>query len=273
MEKQNSFFSFPQSPFYLLLLLSFFAITGCEKEDLPDGEELTTELNREAAAGKANTFYGPAEPFNNGVTRAMVTMSRDGTPVAIGVRISEKVLEDLPMDHQVITLRLPNKAEGMPFNHIDLDWNPHGHEPEMFYGDKHFDFHFYMISPEEKMQITDPVKGEIYPAPEYVPEGYFTPGGLVPHMGVHWLSQTAPELPPTMEDFTHTFLYGSYDGEFVFMEPMITLEYLLQADGEVFPIPQPQEFQQEGYYPTNYSMSYDPVRKEYSVILSGMVLR
>lgn len=262
-------------PLFLALLLA-----GCEKENLPDNPELSTELEMKAKKEKVNTFYGPAQPFNNGVTRAVVTMSQDGTPISIGVKISEKVLEDLPEEHEILTLRLPNKAAGLPFDHIDLDWNPHGHDPGDLYGAQHFDFHFYMVSPEYKAGITDLEKAAIHPEAQYIPEGYVPPAPdvplehqLVPQMGVHWLNIFAPELGGA--DFTHTFIYGSYDGDFIFMEPMITLDYLLnEADGETFPIAQPQEFERDGYYyPTEYSIDYDPVKKEYTVIMSGMVLR
>ncbi|GAB2760479.1 DUF5602 domain-containing protein [Actinomadura fibrosa] len=226
---------------------------------------------------KTSEFYGPAQQLGRGVVRSSVTMSRDGTPQSIGVRISEKSFESLPDEPVVLSLQLPQKTAGLPFDHISLNWNPHGHEPENIYGARHFDVHFYMISVEEQMQITDPAKAANLPTGDYVPTGYFIPGApeLVPMMGVHWLSHNAPELPPTFEEFTHTFIYGSYDGEFIFMEPMITVDYLEnEADGTSFPFAQPQKYPMEGYYyPTTYSMDYDSQRKEYVVEMGGMVWR
>jgi hypothetical protein len=35
----------------------------------------------------------------------------------------------------------------------------------------------------------------------------------------------------------------------------------------------PQKYAKPGYYPTKYSVRYDPVNKEYTVALEGMVLR
>src|SRR4051812_20501784 len=29
------------------------------------------------------------------------------------------------------------------FDHVTIDWNPHGHHPIPIYGKPHFDFHFY----------------------------------------------------------------------------------------------------------------------------------
>ena len=280
MEK-NKFLMSPRSFSCLLPLLFFVLFTGCEKESMPETFESTVDLQTRAnnpASSKLNNFYGPAEPFNGGVVRTMVTMTRDGVPVEIGVRISEKVLEDLPEQPQIITLDLPNKMVGLTFEHVDLDWNPGGHDPENIYTLPHFDVHFFMVSTEYKKGITVPDKGVIYPDDIYWPENYVHPPleapaelVLVPKMGVHWLNSLAPELPPTLETFTHTFIYGSYDGSFIFMEPMVTLDYLVKhADGTAFTIFQPEQFEQSGYYPTTYKMYYDGKHKDYVISMGDM---
>ena len=273
MKKMN-FLLPPRSNFYLLPLLFLFLLAGCQKESMPEVDGLTNTPQAKAHdAVRINTFYGPAEPFNGGVIRTMVSMNEYGEPTQVGVKISAKVLEDVEeMESEIITLQFPNKSDGLPFDHLDINWNMHGHEPDFLYNVPHFDAHFYMVSEEYQMGITDPVKAAIYPDPEYVPAGYvppppFLPVQLVPQMGVHWTKST--EAPP----FTHTFIFGSYDGEFIFYEPMFTVEYLRnEADGEIFPIAQPEEYAMGGYYyPTNYSIDYDPVKKEYTIILGGMI--
>ena len=271
--KKKTFLLSPPSFSYLLPLMFLFLFTGCEKEAVPEMNELSPDLEaaaKNAKAEKVIEFYGPAEPLGGGVVRSFVQMTKDGVPEAIGVRISAKVLEDLPHDHLISTLRLPNKAENMAFDHIDLDWNPHGHEPDGLYTIPHFDVHFYMVSPDYKAGITDPVKAADYPDAVYVPEAYvpppsFLPVQLIPYMGVHWTHEF--EAPP----FTHTFIYGSYDGSFIFVEPMITLDYLVnEADGTEFSIAQPEAFERSGYYPTSYSMFYDEKHKDYVVLLGDM---
>ncbi|WP_324719929.1 DUF5602 domain-containing protein [Salinimicrobium sp. HB62] len=273
MEKKIFLVS-PRSISYLLPLLFFVLLTGCEKEAVPETFDSSVDLQLRAdnpAGSKMNTFYGPAEPFNGGVVRAVVTMTRDGVPVDIGVRISEKVLEDLPEHHEIVTLDLPNKMKGLAFDHVDLDWNPHGHEP-FFYELPHSDVHFYMIPEEEKWKITEIEKAALFPDPEYLPESYFTadPVEMVPNMGVHWLDFNAPELPFNEGEFTHTMIYGTYDNRVIFMEPMITLDYLLGADGTEFDIPQPQKFERSGYYPTTYKMYYNAKSKEYVITMGDM---
>ncbi|SOC79874.1 hypothetical protein SAMN06296241_1412 [Salinimicrobium sediminis] len=273
--KKTIFLLPPRSPFYLLPLFFLFLLAGCQQESLPEADGLTNSAAAKAANDevRVNTFYGPAEPFNGGVVRTMVTMTRDGVPVEIGVRISEKALEDLPEDGRIISLDLPNQMQGLTFEHVDVNWNPHGHEPEVLYGAEHFDVHFYMVSEEYKMTITDPQKGVDYPDEVYQPFNYFPPPPqvpaqfqLVPNMGVHWTRADEP-FP-----FTHTFIYGSYDNSFIFMEPMVTLEYLLEhADGTAFSIAQPDEFERSGYYPTTYKMYYDDKHKDYVISMGDMV--
>lgn len=271
---KSHFLLSPRSLFYLLPLLLLFVFSGCQQESLPGPDGLTNSAAAKAHRNemRINTYYGPAQPFNGGVVRAMVSMNEDGEPTQVGVKISAKVLEEVEaLESEVLTLQFPNKAAGLPFNHVDLNWNMHGHEPDFLYAVPHFDAHFYMVSEEYKMGITDLEKAADYPDPQYVPEGYqppppFLPVQLVPQMGVHWTKIT--EAPP----FTHTFIFGSYDDEFIFYEPMFTVAYLRNgADGELFPIAEPDVYQHPGYYyPTNYSLDYDEVKKEYTIILGGM---
>jgi hypothetical protein len=257
-------------------LIFVFILTSCEKDDMTDIGNQSADLtfsSSKAGSEKTNTFYGPATPFGKGVVKAMVTMTHDGVPESIGITISERTLENLPQDMEEFTLRLPNKAEGLAFDHIDLGWNPMGHEPVGIYDLPHFDIHFYMISKEEQMEITDPNLAEILPASEYWPANYGPSPGFVPIMGKHWLSSFADELQPGGV-FTQTFLYGSYNGDFIFYEPMITLDYLEEKSSTQYDISQPVEFQRTGYYyPTIYSINYDASKRQYTILLEGMVIK
>lgn len=51
---------------------------------------------------------------------------------------------------------------------------------------------------------------------------------------------------------------------------MITLEYLLSQPDEVFPIPQPKAYQKDGWYATDYKISYSEKPDEYSVSLINL---
>lgn len=274
MEKFKNFQLPPHTLQSLFSFLLLILCLGCQTDPISERpmESLDLEQLKARDPGKTNTFYGPAQQMGDGIIRTFVTMRHDRTPESIGLRISEKVLEGLPDEDINLQLKLSNKMKGMAFDHIDFGWNPQGHEPPGTYDVPHFDIHFYMISEEYKNDILNENLAEILPPEEFWPATYFPTEGFVPAMGKHWLSKLADELSGA--PFTKTFIYGSYDGEFHFYEPMITLAYLKRKDNEQFPIPQPEQFQRTGlYYPTTYSINYDPVKKEYLISMENMVLR
>jgi hypothetical protein len=88
------------------------------------------------------------------------------------------------------------------------------------------------------------------PAP-YLPKGYIDVGAVVPRMGNHLLDSQSPELKDSLP-FSTTFIYGAYDGELIFWEPMITLDMLRKTRDACWSISQPEGFAQAGYYPTQY---------------------
>ena len=54
-------------------------------------------------------------------------------------------------------------------------------------------------------------------------------GAAVPDMGNHLIDSKSPELVTKGTIFTHTFIFGAYDGHVSFYEPMITRAYLEPA--------------------------------------------
>ena len=104
----------------------------------------------------------------------------------------------------------------------------------------------------------------------HVPDHYLqTPGGE-PQMGAHWVDLLSPEFSPG-GSFTKTFIWGSYDGKFIFWEPMITREYLLSDPNDLIELRQPSAFQRDGYYATHYKVSYSSTPKEYTVSLMNLI--
>ncbi len=229
------------------------------------------------------TTFGKAVTVGNGSARSFVTVDASGNPSEIGVRLTEAALTGLPTTDTNppawFVLDLPaNTTTKLPFNHLSFDWNPHGHEPAGVYDLPHFDVHFYMVSMAERMPITlDDAKGDIMPVANLLPAGYQTapnvvPGRTVPMMGRHWVDPNSHEYHGAA--FTQTFIYGSYNGKVIFLEPMATKAYLEQKKTETFPIPQPAVVAKTGvYYPTKYTIGYDAATKEYVVKLHDMVLR
>jgi len=86
---------------------------------------------------------------------------------------------------------------------------------------------------------------------KYFPNGYIDVGAVVPRMGNHLLDSQSPELKDSLP-FTSTFIYGAYEGELIFWEPMITLDVLRETRDSCLEIRQPNAFRHAGYYPTQY---------------------
>lgn len=245
--------------FLRLLFLSFICLSavGCQ-DDAPLPPQ---------------TFYGPVTQLGNKNVKSFVRIDDAGAPEEIGIIIPESALINLPHTMAHIELQLPQQAYKTAFDHIGLDWMPHGHEPEGVYTVPHFDMHFYMITSSERMQIgmNDPLSEEL-PLPGYMPASYIPLPGSVPQMGKHWIDPSTPEL--NGEEFTSVMMMGSYNKEVIFYEPMMTLEYLQEKENEEFVLELPEKYEQEGkYYPTSYSVAFDQRKKEHIISLTGFTLR
>lgn len=225
---------------------------------------------------------GSMQTVNAGKGQTWIETTADNVPVSVGIRLTANALNEASAstrhgDHStpVFELDLPASRSNTIFDHVTIDWNPHGHPPENVYTKAHFDFHFYMISKADRDQIpafeTDPTRFNVFPEPVYMPEGYFAiPGGQA-KMGVHWADSKAPELNPG-GTFTQTFIYGSYDGKVNFYEPMVTKEYLQGLTGKFErSIPMPAKFAKAGYYPTK--MVIEKIGSEYEIRLTDFVFR
>ncbi|MGQ0647547.1 MAG: DUF5602 domain-containing protein [Gemmatimonadaceae bacterium] len=262
------------------------AATGCSKEST-------------SPAG-ARLVYGPAQTLGQGTARTYIALDNAGTPVSLGVALSEAAMTGLPSTPMpgmpsaaMLSLGFPAEAENTGFDHVMLDWNPAGHEPDHVYTHPHFDFHFYQITQAQRNAIvpSNPqyrAKTAALPTADYIPAGYVALNVLanipaaaagVPLMGLHWLDASSPELqpPPNGKTFTTTFIYGSYDGTFIFLEPMITKAYIesmkTKPEGVSFPIGVAQKVARAGTYPNAYSIRYDAAAREYRIAMDGLTQR
>lgn len=231
--------------------------------------------------GREKVFKGPVQNFQDGKTWSWYEVDASDKPLRLAIAIDNAAMQSLDRgdggegghSHENdITVKFhPKVLSETPFNHIGLGWNPHGHEPEPIYGKAHFDFHFYMTTPEEVAAIPPyemaKAKFDNYPAPAYLPPTYFNPGGGVPQMGCHWIDGTSPEL--NGQTFTQTFIYGSYDGKVTFYEPMITEAFILANPSFERSIPQPAKYQKTGYYPAK--MKIQTVNGVVNIILEDFI--
>lgn len=232
---------------FLLMAIASVAIVSCKKDDnnLP-GDKV---------------FKGPVQNFQHGKAFTWYEVDNNNRPFRLAIAIDDAAMNSLDTSsaetgghhhNNMLSLKFHPKVAATAFKFAGLDWNPHGHEPTFIYGLPHFDFHFYMMDEAEVMAIpayeADSTKFLNWPAAHYFPATYFNPGGGVPQMGVHWLDGTSPEL--NGQQFTETFIYGSYNGKVTFYEPMITKAFIDANGSFERDIPQPQKYQQSGYFPT-----------------------
>lgn len=205
---------------------------------------------------QSGTFQTAQVTFGNGKVYSWVTNDNNGNPVSVGFTLTGGALNNLGIAGDEWMIPLPSQASKTLFDHIDIEWNPQGHEPAGIYDVPHFDFHFYNISDAAQEAIPpyeiDSTGFQNFPAASYLPANYFpTPGG-VPHMGKHWVNVLSPEFHG--QPFTETFIYGSYNGNVIFQESMITKAYLEGLTDLSKAIPQPAKVKKTGYYPTKYSI-------------------
>ena len=219
------------------------------------------------------TYFGTEQTMGRGTIKSFIEVDKAGAPISLGVKFYDASLEGLPTGYETgysYTLDLPKEVELPPYNHISCDWNEHGHPPMDVYTVPHFDFHNYFISQDERAKIgADDLEQFAHkPAEKFIPAGYELEDGGVPNMGGHFVDETSGEF--NGEDFDYTFIFGNYDGNIIFIEPMITMETFQSKKNISIPITQPQAWQRSGYYPKTYGIYYDAETKEHTVVMEGM---
>jgi hypothetical protein len=232
-----------------------------------------------------NMVIGKAEILGNGLVWSWAKLDKKGKPTSVGITMTETALEGLPDVSAMpkgrepmmeINLDVPKEVKGLPFDHIGFDWNPVGHPPVKIYDVPHIDVHFYTIDAKTRAGMMPKTAGmkraAKAPAARFVPAGYvMPPDTVVPQMGAHWISKNAKELQGN--PFSTTFLYGTYNGECAFWEPMVTNAFLLSKPNFSEAIPAPAAYAKPGYYPTRYRVQYNAQRKEYTIALDGLTYR
>ncbi|HEU4565235.1 MAG TPA: hypothetical protein VFS05_11320, partial [Gemmatimonadaceae bacterium] len=278
------------------------ALSGCAA----DGPAATSASLARAGYDQPGMHrqYGAPLAIGDGQVRTYIVLDQKsgGAAVELGVALDERALEALPEHgsgggpHGNFVEYLPPlpAQNNTPFQLVELDWNPMGHgEP---HDAPHFDFHFYTIDKAARDAIDpmDPAfaaQAAHEPDAASVPQFYANPAALlgvpapaiaVPKMGMHWIDLRSPELqgmlghPENYKPFTATFIYGAWDGEFIFMEPMITRAHILAkrdaADAvrdEIIPISTSASYPSGGFRPDAYRIAYDAQAKEFRI---GLVM-
>src|SRR5512138_147636 len=122
-----------------ILILSTMVSYGYVEECSQAGVETQTEKTQ----CLPEIFTGESKAVGNGTAYSWVTLDAEGNPSAIGINLTKSALSGLPEDRVTeYILQLPKEASATAYNHIGLDWNPKGHEPQGIYDKPHFDVHF-----------------------------------------------------------------------------------------------------------------------------------
>jgi len=265
----------------------------------------------EAAAPEPKVIATKPQKVGNGWARVFVATDGDGHALAMGVSLDKEALEGLPKEMDLtsrcfdkngsgkidpdeclgdynFTFTIPEEAAKAvsPFKWVALNWNPHGHAPPAPppWAAPHFDFHFY-IAPREAVKLLRPgpcgefincedFKKATKPVPvKYIHADHIDVGAAVPDMGNHLINSKSPELAKNGPEFTHTFIFGAYDGQVTFLEPMITRAYIASNPNMCAAIKQPQAWEVAGSYPTKYCVRHLEGVGRYTVSLEGFVQR
>ena len=289
----------------LALIGSLLVILGFTAADLP--------LPLVSVPGSLRAD-GVSQRIGNGTVRTYVLFdpANRAVPIEVGIALSARALENLPapmathgatdamsshFDTHERLLALPAENP-TPYKFVQFNWNPGGHEPPGVYDQPHFDFHFWTADVAVRNSIVPGSPNFEQKAASYPGQEYWTPFFIdvataakappvavaVPKMGVHWLDVRSPELqgmtghPEQYQQFTKTYIRGTWDGQFVFDEPMITRAYISAkkdatdpaARDEVITLPRTPQRQIAGYYPEAYRITYDAETNEYRIALTRL---
>lgn len=151
-----------------------------------------------------------------------------------------------------------------PFEYAEVDWNTEGKPrgPNNSFTSPHYDFHFYLwpkrrvdreLECESSNGVTcDPsltgypqmARFLTLPPQKAIPPPYHPDiDSSIPEMGLHHLDYSNPYTTEYV-DHQPTLIYGSYDGEVIFLEASVTAQTLADAAAEDggalgFPLAQP----------------------------------
>jgi hypothetical protein len=263
-----------------------------------------------ATAAEPKVIATKPQKVGNGWARAYVALDANGNALALGVSMDKDALAGLPKEPNRTSRCFDKNGNGKmdeheclgdfafifalpegeaakavaPFTWVSLNWNPHGHIPPAppAWAAAHFDFHFYIQEREAVKRIRTGTCGEVIDCEDfkkatkavpakYIHRDHIDVGAAVPDMGNHLINSKAPELAKNGPPFTHTFIFGAYDGRITFLEPMITHAYLASNPNMCAGIKQPEAWEVAGSYPTKYCVRHLDRVGRFTVSLEGFV--
>jgi hypothetical protein len=219
--------------------------------------------------------------MGNGTATSFLTTGNDGKPSALGVVLQEAALTGLPSAEKTLfELAFP---PGTAFDHIELRYWSHGHDPQELFAIEHIDWIPFLLTQQQRDAITatgdDVARVLRVPPAEQIPPGYAPIPSVdeffaEPRYGTRYfdVANFTPVLNGTAA-YTTTLFYGYYDGKIDFLEIPITLAYQRSQSDVSFPIQLPQSVPKGGYYPTRYRIRHDTANHEFTFTMEGLVFK
>jgi hypothetical protein len=262
------------------------------------------------AAGNV-VYHGPEVTVGGGTARLFVEIGAQGRPQVLGIKLTGPALGGLAARMNTISrchdkdgdgtmahgeclgdyesvLTLPAAAANLdlPVRWATVNWNPEGHPAPAppVWSAPHFDFHFFLADSTlirsirtgpcaEFIHCDDFTRAQLPLPAAHQPEGYIDVGAAVAGMGNHLVDSRDPELADPSLGFSRTFIYGTYDGRLIFLEPMVSHAYLSSRPQHCTPLRTAQAVAAAGWYPTRYCVRYDEAEGAHLVTLEGLVYR
>lgn len=246
---------------FLMSMLFLFLFQSCKKNE-----------------NAIKLFKSEPVAFQHGTAFTWYEVDNTNKPLRIAIAIDDAAMATLDRGkgdthNNSVSLPMPAQANSSIFTHGLLNWNPMGHPLQGIYDLPHFDFHFFTISEAARLAIPTYVqaadKWNNYPPADYLPLNYVPVAPGVPYMNGHWVDMTSPEF--NGQEFTQSYIYGSYDGKVTYQEPMILEAFLRANAGFTRTIPQPAKVEKPGWYPTK--MRIEKANGTTSVILEDFIRR
>lgn len=252
---------------------------------------------------------GASAPLGNGTVGSYTILGGEGVPQEIGVVFLAGALDGLPAEKNNVSRCFDRDGDGansehecegdyqltlpfaavpgvdadVPFTFAMVNYNPKGHIPAAW-SVPHFDIHFYSVPLADVEAIRvgscdffidcDDQKRALMPvAAKYVHPDHIDVGAAVGLMGNHLIDSKTPELASPGSPFTHTWVFGAYEGRIIFHEVMATTDFLTATGDVCADIKQPQARETAGYYPTRYCFRRDTSDGTLRVYMADFVLQ
>lgn len=246
-----------------------------------------------ASGADATQYLGKPQPLGEGFVRSFVTLDDQGNPSEVGAILTQGSLS-LPTSETtpdtVIPLSLPSEASTTAFDSLLLKYRTHGVPgvPEAL-GVPRITLDAFLLTPQEIASIcpnastsssapacTDDELAQALkpPKPEFIPQGMQPTGFVEPGFGERYFDpEAALPIFAGQQPFKTLYDYAFFDGQISLTSFGATKAFLETQSSVTEPIKIPTSYPKTGYYPTQYSVNFDPTSKEYKLSLSGFTPR